>query len=109
MRVLVQYEDGSQKVELDDGREVILSSPYNDGSQKIYAENGSTGWLSDKYLDGSQQAKMDNGTEYSVAERPDYWGGKQKIWKKTRDRSADTSSTSTSKSFLEMLLDFIFK
>lgn len=85
MIVLVEYSDGSQKVRLDDGREVILSSPYSDGSRKIFGEDGSSGWLTDKYNDGSRRATMDDGTVYSVEEKNFLLFGKQNIWEKIKN------------------------
>lgn len=101
MRVLVEYRDGSKKVQLDDGREVIISAPYMDGSRKIDGDDGSSGWLSDEYNDGSKRATMNDGTIYSVDERNTYFSGKQETWGKV-------SSGGGSDLGLMWLVGFIF-
>ncbi|KKT34774.1 MAG: hypothetical protein UW23_C0029G0017 [Candidatus Collierbacteria bacterium GW2011_GWA1_44_12] len=85
MKVLDNYSDGSQKVELDDGRTVILSSPYSDGRRKIYSEDSKEiGWLTAQYTNGSKKAVLTDGSEYSISDRNTLLHGNREFWQKIK-------------------------
>lgn len=94
MRVLVNYSDGSQKVELDDGKVVTLSRAYSDGSRKIYDGGTEIGRLSGEYIDGSKIANFNDGSEYRTAERNFMFAGKQEVWDKIKQGGMDSLSSS---------------
>jgi hypothetical protein len=81
MRILVSYPDGSQRVELDDGQTVILSSPYSNGERKISTTYGKDiGTLSSQYPNGHKVANFSDGSKYDVSVRPRVIGGPQETW-----------------------------
>jgi len=85
MKVLDNYSDGSQKVELDDGRTVILSPPYSDGRRKIYSEDSKEiGWLTAQYTNGSKKAVLTDGSEYSISDRNTLLHGNREFWQKIK-------------------------
>jgi len=85
MIIINSYSDGSQKVQLDDGKVVILSSPYSNGERKMYSESfQELGWLSDRYSDGNMVARLSDGSEYRVSEKSTLFHGNQEMWEKVR-------------------------
>lgn len=94
MRVLNDYSDGSQKVQLDDGRIVMLSSSYSNGERKIYSEGGSDlGWLSDQYSGDVKVARFDDGSQYWVSDKSSMFGGSYEAWEKFKQGRTDELSS----------------
>lgn len=90
MRVIVNYPNGTQRVQLDDGKEVYLSASYPNGQRRIDDLNGNIiGWLSSEYDNGSRYASFNNGSEFEVYQRNFILSGKQEIWEKIKDGNID--------------------
>jgi len=96
LKILVTYPSGEQKVLLDDGQTVILSTPYSDGRRKIFSEGGAEiGWLSREYSYNYQTATLKDGTEYNLAQKSIIPGVNEVCWEKTKSPHTDNTPSST--------------